>query len=65
MNNIRIYGIEATVEEPLLARITDDEFISKAEQQGLVWTLKGFEDAFNSSDISDTWYIRIINNKTN
>ena len=68
MNNIRIYGIYA-YDDDIIAmdknKISDEEFISMAEEQGLVWSLKGFENAFNSSDISDTWYIRIINHKTN
>lgn len=30
------------------------------EQQGKIWTLQGFEKAFNNEQISDTWIIRII-----
>ena len=40
--------------------IENDEFIDLAEQQGKVWTLEGFEKAFNNEQISDTWIIRII-----
>ena len=44
-NNIRVYAIDMTyVSEPL----TQEEFISLAEELGLVWSLDGFEDAFNS-----------------
>lgn len=41
--------------------LTDDEFMDIAEEQGHVYTLKGFEQAFNNEDISDRWYMRIIN----
>lgn len=43
--------------------LSDDEFIEIAEQQGLVWTLEGFERAFNTEQISDEWMIRFINHK--
>lgn len=65
MNNIRIYGLYAYQEGLHPTELSDEEFVSMAEEQGLVWSLKGFEDSFNSSNVSDTWYIRIINNKTN
>jgi hypothetical protein len=39
----------------------DEEFIEESERQGLVYSLKGFEEAFNNSSISDEWIIRIRN----
>jgi hypothetical protein len=45
----------------------DKTFMSKAEEQGLVYTLKGFERCFNDEDIDyDYTFIRIIEieNKT-
>jgi hypothetical protein len=54
---ILVYGILYMDADTL----TDEEFIDKAEQQGLVWSLKGFEQAFNQSYISsDDMTIRII-----
>ena len=41
--------------------IGGDEFMDIAERQGKVWTLEGFEKAFNNEEISDQWIIRIIN----
>lgn len=41
--------------------LSDEEFMDVSEEQGQVYTLKGFERAFNNEDISDQWYIRIIN----
>lgn len=41
--------------------IGDDEFMDIAERQRKVWTLEGFEKAFNNEEISDQWIIRIIN----
>jgi len=40
---------------------TDEEFMNLAEEQGTVYTLKGFQNAFNYEEIIDTnKYIRII-----
>lgn len=42
---------------------TDEEFMTLAEEQGTVYSLKGFQDAFNYTDsISEDYYIRIIKN---
>lgn len=41
--------------------LSDEEFMDVSEEQGQVYTLKGFERAFNNEDISDQWHIRIIN----
>lgn len=54
---IRVYGILYIDASSL----TDEEFISEAERQGLVWSLKGFEQAFNQSYVSsDDMTIKII-----
>ena len=40
---------------------TDDEFMDMAEEQGTVYSLKGFQNAFNYEDgINENKYIRII-----
>jgi hypothetical protein len=40
---------------------TDEEFITLAEQEGTIYSLKGFQDAFNYEDsVSNNHYIRII-----
>lgn len=41
-------------------QFNDEEFMDEAEKQGNVWTLQGFEKAFNNQDISDQLIIRII-----
>lgn len=42
---------------------TDEEYMTLAEQQGTVYSLKGFQDAFNYTDsINENYYIRIIKN---
>lgn len=59
----RIYAIdlyELETEIPVWD-IGDDEFMDIAEQQGKVWTLEGFEKAFNNEEVSDQWIIKIIN----
>lgn len=58
----RVYAIdlyELDTEIPVWD-LNDEEFIDIAEQQGKVWTLQGFENAFNNEQISDTWIIRIV-----
>ena len=59
----RIYAIdpiEWEASDVLIVDLTDEEFIKIAEEQGRVYTLKGFELEFNNENISDQWYIRII-----
>lgn len=56
----RVYAIDPhEIDEEM--PISDDEFMDMAERQGKVWTLEGFEKAFNNEEISDQWIIRIIN----
>jgi hypothetical protein len=58
----RVYAIdlyELDTEIPVWD-LDDDNFMDLAEQQGKVWTLQGFEKAFNNEQISDTWIIRIV-----
>lgn len=38
----------------------DDEFIKKAEEQGTVYSLEGFELAFNDEEISTEKWMRIL-----
>jgi hypothetical protein len=40
--------------------LSDEKFIEHAERQGLVWSLEGFQEAFNQDGVSDTWIMRII-----
>lgn len=57
----RVYAIDPS--SVLDMPITDEEFMDEAEQQGLVWTLEGFEKAFNNEEVSDQWIIKIINHE--
>ncbi len=44
-----------------LLDLTDEQFIDESERQGLVYTLKGFEDAINTEDLVPTnHFIRIL-----
>ena len=45
--------------------LSDEEFMDISEEQGRVYTLKGFESEFNNENISDQWYIRIIKIQSN
>lgn len=44
--------------------LTNDEFISLAEEEGNIYSLEGFQEAFNSQDVStESDVIRFINVK--
>ena len=59
----KVYGIN--VDEPHnidnLVDATDSQWIAESEMQGWIWSLQGFVDAFNSSEIPfDSILIRIL-----
>lgn len=59
----KVYGIN--VDEPHsidnLVDATDSQWIAESEMQGWVWSLQGFTDAFNSSEIPfESILIRIL-----
>lgn len=56
----RVYAIDLYEIDGSVIDLTDEEFIDIAEHQGRVWTLEGFEKAFNNDEISDQWIIKII-----
>lgn len=56
---IRVYMIE--VEDKGSDDYTNEEFMKEAEEQGTVYSLKGFQDYFNYEDWNcQNYYIRII-----
>ena len=60
---VMIYGInlwDVKGDDVNIADMSDREFMSESKRQGYFWTLKEFEDAFNLSQISDEWVIRVI-----
>lgn len=69
MKGIKVYAInidelEQSVRDAIDVigwnEVADCEFMDMAEEQGNVWTLSGFEDAFNNVEIAtDMFYIRI------
>ena len=69
MKEIKVYGIDSSniyddIELLCLQdhKLTDAQFIEIAEEQGNIWSLKGYELAHNIDDIPHTMYIRFINN---
>lgn len=60
--NIKIYAIDTEIDDLDTTLFTDEGFVFEAEKQGKVWTAEDFQNAFNSGEISDFWYIRILNN---
>ena len=59
---IRVYTIDTfNLQEQDWNKLTDDEFMTLAEKEGNVYTLEGFKDAFNNSDVnSEIDVIRFI-----
>jgi len=69
MDNIKVYGVDEDVfnefnEEDLLSELDNEQFANEAERQGLVWSLKGFQEAFNIGEVdsNNCLYIRFIEN---
>jgi hypothetical protein len=63
MENIKVYGIDINKLDDDISpnSITDKEFIEIAENQGLIWSLKGFEKSFNDLEVnSDNIFIRFV-----
>ncbi len=64
----RIYVLESAQFDTLLSDeqfenlVTDEDFVTLAEEQGRVYTLQGFQEAFNLEEINSTIdVIRFIN----
>lgn len=59
----RVYVLDVNdLEDKHHSELTDDEFQSLAEEEGRVYTLNGFQEAFNLEEIdSSIDVIRIIN----
>ena len=61
MKELRIYVVNVDTLEEQTGLITDDVFIELAEKQGTVYSLKGFELAFNYQELNtSTDIIRFI-----
>lgn len=62
---IRVYAIDIdSISKELdgkrMKDITKEEFMAESEKQGLVYTLKKFEQAFNQEEVSTNYmFIRI------
>ena len=65
MKEFRVYVVdtENQYSEVLVKDMTDEQFMAEAEMLGTVYTLEGFEEAFNDGRIqSDMDFIKIIQN---
>lgn len=61
---IRVYGIDPDLYDGSILDLPDDQFQEEAEAQGLVWSLQGFQEAFNLDDLSSaSLFIRFIPKK--
>lgn len=61
MKELRVYAVDVDILEEQTCSITDDVFIELAEKQGTVYSLKGFELAFNYQELNtSTDIIRFI-----
>lgn len=60
----RIYVLEPDGEFNSADELSNDEFQTLAEEQGRVYTLEGFQEAFNLAEINSSIdFIRFINVK--
>lgn len=59
----RVYVIDTfNIGERNWKSLTDEEFITLAEEEGNIYTLEGFQEAFNSQDINtEIDVVRFIN----
>lgn len=62
MKEIRVYVVDVHSDtDELIPLLSDEEFMNVAECNGTVYTLKGFQHAFNNDLInSSEEFIRII-----
>lgn len=63
MDKIRVYGIVKNDFYENLMVLSNDEFMTIAEEQGNVFTLNHFQEEFNINEIPENMYIRFINVK--
>ena len=62
MSETRVYVIDTFNVRGNWNDLTDEEFITLAEQDGNIYTLEGFQEAFNAQDINtEIDVIRFIN----
>jgi len=61
---LRVYAVDIAdfEEDEDHYNVSDERFIELAEKAGTVWSLKGFQNAFNSDECPSPYdsYIRII-----
>lgn len=57
-NELKVYVLPSETDEEKV--LTDEEFMEKAEEAGSVYSLEGFEEAFNNGEVSGRDFIRII-----
>jgi hypothetical protein len=58
----RVYVVDTRASDCFSNDLKDDEFMTLSEEQGRVYTLQGFQEAFNLEEInSDIDLIRFIN----
>lgn len=66
MTETKVYGINPSLLSNIQDEIFDDKIIDEvwigiAEEQGNVWSLKGFQEDFNKDVVnSDSLFIRFI-----
>ena len=51
---IRVYVIDQNVSDVYVNSKTDEEFMEIAEEQGRVYTLDGFQEAFNLEEVNSS-----------
>lgn len=57
---LRIYGIDSNKFDGKIFELSNNDFMTIAEEQGLVWSKQGFESSFNSEEVGYNVFIRFI-----
>jgi hypothetical protein len=58
---LRVYVVDTNLLEVSYEELTDGEFVQEAENQGNVYSLVGFQEAFNDGEIdSSVEVLRVI-----
>ena len=60
MQELRVYAIDQNECMDFTGDLTNEQFIDIAEQFGTIFSLGGFERAFNKEEIPSNWAIRFI-----
>jgi hypothetical protein len=57
MKELRVYLIDCDLINEVYADLTDEQFMDYAEELGTVYSIPGFQDAFNLSGVNTNVHV--------